>query len=173
MLAGEGLGGVLQALLAIAKVDGSREYQVALRVLCSVDPCVHSVWDGHRVPRSRVLRLKGQHTASLGRTDSAFLLCSWNDELCVTFAMYVRIPFRVFNVTRVVRREISRYEKILRVAMIYMVVHFELGRSSSRTSTFLLQLAVLHNRPALSTSRTARCALPSRPCGNARPRPQR
>lgn len=27
MLAGEGLGGVLQALLAIAKVDGSREYQ--------------------------------------------------------------------------------------------------------------------------------------------------
>ena len=26
MLAGEGLGGVLQALLAVAKVDGSREY---------------------------------------------------------------------------------------------------------------------------------------------------
>ena len=37
MLAGEGLGGVMQALLAVAKVDGSRESYCFSVVLCLSD----------------------------------------------------------------------------------------------------------------------------------------
>ena len=68
MLAGEGLGGVLQALLAVAKVDGGREcsslspsiqiWQNEMRIVLTLRWC--SVRDGDWMPRVRVLRMKNR-----------------------------------------------------------------------------------------------------------------
>ena len=59
MLAGEGLGGVLQALLAVAKVDGSRKCLPRERLLLVADRAtLPRLRHCHRLPRVRVLRLK-------------------------------------------------------------------------------------------------------------------
>ena len=68
MLAGEGLGGVLQALLAVAKVDGSRECPAYapvgdgfLRSTC-LTLSQRRIWHCDRMSWIRVLRMKMMNT---------------------------------------------------------------------------------------------------------------
>ena len=75
MLAGEGLGGVLQALLAVAKVDGSREWffsRVAVTRIADGFSRHASVRDRDRLPWVGVLRVERPALLTPGSLARAF-----------------------------------------------------------------------------------------------------